>query len=112
MVKEEVHVVGFKEFEKKCKELAREISSNKNIKNIYGVPKSGLFPAVRISYLSGKPITFAPNGKETAIIDDCLDSGATRHSFANFPYFFPLIDKQDEHIDKWVDFWWRRGESD
>ena len=97
----------FKEFERRCKELAKLIKENPKIKNIYGVPKGGLIPAVRISYLANKPITFMPHLNHTAIIDDCIDSGATRHSFDNFTYFYCLVDKKFESIKEWINFWWR-----
>jgi|GEM_PF-3573505 len=99
--------IGFEEFEIRCKELANEISTNKNIKKIYGVPRGGVIPAMRIALLTDLKWTNNPNAKDTAIIDDCIDSGATRHSFSNFPYFFPLIDKQYENIKEWIAFWWR-----
>lgn len=100
------HYINFEDFEIRCKEIAKCLSNNKNIKNIYGVPRGGIIMAARISYLTGLPITAAPNGKHTAILDDCLDSGATRHSFANFPYFYVLVDKQYEEITKWLVYWW------
>lgn len=105
-----IYKVSFKEFEKKCKEIAKLIKQDKNIKNIFGLPRSGMIPAVRISYLTGLPLTNNPKTNETAIIDDCIDTGATRHSFDNFNYFFVLIDKHFENINKWVEFWWRNDE--
>jgi adenine/guanine phosphoribosyltransferase-like PRPP-binding protein len=104
--KKETYNMSFSEFEKRCKDIAKVIKSNPDIKNIYGVPRGGMIPAARIAYLLDMPITFSPHMKETAIIDDCLDSGATRHSFGNFQYFFVLIDKQFEGIDEWIKFWW------
>ena len=81
----ETYYLGFEEFERRCKDIAEDIITNKNIKNIYGVPRGGIIAAARIAYLTGLPITFAPKHDETAVIDDCIDSGATRHSFGNFP---------------------------
>jgi len=101
-------MVEFEEFEKRCKDIAKCIIKNKNIKNIFGVPRGGIITAVRVSYLTGIPLTFAPKYSETAIIDDVLDSGATRHSFGNFPYFYVLLDKQFEKIKEWVLFWWEK----
>ena len=98
--------MDFEDFEERCKGIAKEILTNKNIKNIFGVPRGGIIAATRISYLTGVPITNAPKGSETAIVDDVLDSGATRHSFGNFPYFYVLLDKQFENIKEWVLFWW------
>ena len=98
--------IDFYDFEFRCGQIAKEILTNKHIKNIFGVPRGGLIPATRIAYLTGLPLTFAPKGDETAVIDDCVDSGATRHSFGNFPYFFPLVDKQFEEIKEWLVYWW------
>ena len=98
--------IGFEEFETRCKDIAKELLSNKNIKDIYGVPRGGKMMATRISYLTGLIETPAPNAKHTAILDDCIDSGTTRHSFESFPYFFALVDKQFEEIKEWVMFWW------
>jgi len=100
------HYISFEDFEIRCKDIAKELLDNKNIKNIYGVPRGGIIMAARISYLTGLPMTVAPNAKHTAILDDCLDSGATRHSFGNFPFFFVLVDKQFENIKEWLVYWW------
>jgi len=105
------YYLGFEEFERRCKDIAGCISKNINIKNIYGVPRGGVIPAARIAYLTGLPLTSAPHKDETAIVDDCLDSGATRHSFGNFSYFYVLIDKQFEKIKEWVVYWWEDGQK-
>ncbi len=107
----ETYFVDFNEFEERCFHIAKEINSNKNIKNIFGVPRGGIIAATRIAYLTGLPITNAPKGNETCIIDDCLDSGATRHSFRGFMHFFVLIDKQFENINKWIVFWWEKNQK-
>ena len=95
-----------------CKDIAELILDNKNIKNIYGVPKGGCIAATRIAYLTDLPLTMNPNGDETAIIDNCIDSGATRVSFENFPYFYALIDKQVDNIKEWLVFWWEVDQHD
>lgn len=105
-------LITFEDFEERCKDIAAEIMTNKNIKSIYGVPRGGCIPATRIAYLTGLPLTFAPKGDETAIIDDCLDSGATRHSFGNFSYFYVLVDKQFENIKDWLVYWWEEDQHD
>lgn len=102
-------VIGFQEFEDRCKNIANLITDNSNIKDIFGIPRGGVIPATRIAYLTGLPLTGAPNGKHTAIIDDVLDTGSTRHSFGNFAYFFPLVDKQYEGIKEWIVQWWEEG---
>ena len=98
--------IDFEDFELRCKDIADCICKNKNIKNIFGIPRGGTIPATRIAYLTGLPLTFAPNGTHTAVIDDCIDSGNTKHSFGNFPYFYVLVDKQFEEIKEWLLFWW------
>jgi len=97
MVKK-LYFIDVEEFETRCKALARIIKKNKNIKDIYGVMRGGMIPAVRISYLTNLPMTNNPKLNKTAIIEDVQDSGATRHSFAHFNNFFPLVDKQAESI--------------
>ena len=105
-------IIGFEEFETLCKDIAILILDNKNIKEIYGVPRGGCIAATRIAYLTGLPLTFAPKNDSTAIIDDCIDSGATRHSFGNFLHFFPLIDKQADNITEWLIWWWEVDQHD
>ena len=106
MMVKKIKIIEFEEFETRCKTLAKIIKSNKSIKNIYGVARGGCIPAIRISYLTGKPITGFPHFKETAVIEDFLNTGMTRHSFGNFTYFFPLVDKQEEKILDWIKFWY------
>jgi len=110
-MKTKERVIKYKEFEKQCYEIAKCIMENKNIKNIFGIHRGGTIPATRISYLTGLPITMNPKSNETAIIDDCIDSGNTRHSFSNFKYFFVLIDKQFEREGRWLVFPWEKDEN-
>jgi len=102
------YLVDFEEFEIRCKALAKIIKSNKKIKNIYGIVRGGMIPAIRISYLTGLPIAKKPKLNTTAIIEDVQDTGITRHSFAHFNYFFPLVDKQEDNIKDWVVFWYEK----
>ena len=102
------YFIDFEEFEDRCLALAKIIKKNKDIKNIYGVVRSGMFPAIRISYLTGLPMTFNPKLNQTAIIESVQDTGATRHSFAHFNYFFSLVDKQLENISEWVEFYYEK----
>lgn len=106
MIKKDEYLVGFEEFEERCKRLAKIIKSNKNIKDIYGIMRSGMFIAIRLSYLTNLPITNNPKLNQTCIIENVQNSGTTRHSFAHFNNFFPFIDKQEENIKKWVVFWY------
>jgi adenine/guanine phosphoribosyltransferase-like PRPP-binding protein len=95
--------------EKRCKEIALEILSNKKIKYIMGIHRGGLIPAVRISHLTGLPmIQFDDVIPHTnvAIIEDVIDTGRTRKRFEEYKYFFALVDKQKEKIKEWIVFWW------
>lgn len=98
--------MSWKEFDIRCIAIAKEIQSDKKIKSIYGIPRGGLPAAVELSHLTGLPLILKPNKNNTVIIDDCVDSGATKKAFKNFKYFKVLIDKQLEEIDAWIIFPW------
>jgi hypothetical protein len=98
--------VGFDEFERRCRVLAKKIKKIKGVKSLYGIPRGGLAIVLRVSHLTGLPITFNPNKKTTVILDDCIDSGATKQKFKDFKHFFVLIDKQKEKISEWIVYWW------
>lgn len=106
MTKKKAYKLTYKEFEDRIKKIAERIKNNPEIEDIFGIPRGGLVPAVRLSHLTGLPLTNNPRNKHTAIIDDCLDSGNTFHSFSNFKHFYVLVDKQQENIDEWIEFWW------
>ena len=99
----------FEMFEKRCREIAKEIMKNKKIKFLYGIHRGGLIPAVRISHLTGLPLlmdvdNFKPNA--IAIIDDCVDSGKTRVMYEEYPNYFVLVHKQKEKVNEWIEYWW------
>ena len=98
--------MGYNDYHKRIKKLAGIIKRNKSVKDIFGIPRGGLIPAAHLSYLTNLPLTGNPKTDSTAIIDDCLDSGATAHSFSNFKHFYVLIDKQEEDIKGWIIFFW------
>lgn len=100
------YYISFEEFEFRCRKIAARILKNKNIKSLYPIPRGGLAIGLRLSHLTGLPITGNPNPKTTCIIDDCLDSGSTRKAFKNFPYYEVLVDKKKEKINEWLVFWW------
>lgn len=103
-----MYKIEYEDFERRCKIIAKEIKKHKDIKNIFGIPYSGLFVAIRISKMTGIPMTPNPSTKSTVIIDDVLDSGATFQIYKKFKYFYVLIDKQKEGITEWVDTCWER----
>ena len=51
-------VIDFEEFEIRCKDIANLISKNKNIKNIFGVPRGGVIPAMRIAKKTLEDVCF------------------------------------------------------
>ncbi len=55
--------------------------SNFEIKDIWGLPRGGLIPAVMVSHKLGIPMTKGTITPNTLIIDDICDSGVT---FANY----------------------------
>ena len=92
-------------FEKRIKEIAKQLKPIKHkFRYIYGVPRGGLVPAVKLSHYLELPLTFNPN-KDSIIIDDCIDSGKTKEKFKDF-FFIVLIDKQKENIKDWLLFPW------
>ena len=96
-------------FEKRCKEIAKEILKIKEIKYIVGIKRGGWVPAVRISHLTGLPIIEPDdfiNTNDIAVIDEILDSGRTREKYEEYKHFFVLVDKQKENILDWVEFFW------
>ncbi|MEK6879682.1 MAG: hypothetical protein AABY22_08755 [Nanoarchaeota archaeon] len=96
--------ISFEEFDNKCKEISLEIKKIQNIKYIYGISRGGVIPATRISYLLNIPIVFLPQeSSTTVIIDDVVETGATRMAFQNYPYFFALFKRTD---DIYIKFWW------
>lgn len=101
--------IDFNECERRCKVLAREIKRHKNIKFLYPVKRGGMAICLRLSHLTGIPITYIPSiyrFHNTAIIDDCVDSGLTKEKFKNYKYFYVLVDKQKEKIKDWLVYWW------
>ncbi len=72
---------------------------------IYGVPKGGM---IAMGFLLQADTTIYP-GAATIILDDLVDSGATRNYYIKkFPHipFFTLIDKQKEKTKDWIVFPW------
>ncbi len=98
--------IDIDEFEKRAKKLAKQIRKNKDIINIYGAPRGGLIPAVRISYLTGLPVTELPNKDTTAIINDCYELGLDMTNYKDFKNIFYLVDKEEEEIKEDIEFWW------
>ena len=56
-------------------------TSDLGFKNIYGLPRGGLIPAVMLSHQLGIPMVKGDIGPDTLIIDDICDSGETLNKF-------------------------------
>ena len=66
-------------FDRDIHKIARSIQRSDKPKNIYGVPRGGLIPAVVLSHLLGRPLILEREqiSEDTMIVDDTCDSGAT-----------------------------------
>jgi len=110
----EYEILTYQKFVVACKEIAKQIP--KNIKNIYGIPRGGLVPAVYISHMSGLPVVEKEDITEkTMIIDDISDTGETLAIFNNYKIATIYYHKQSitlpdiwiyEKKDKWIQFPW------
>lgn len=82
--------------------------------DIFGVPKGGVPLAMRLSDLSGLPITPEVTGPRTLIVDDIVDSGRTMARFPNNDflsiYWSGRCDPPTFYLhcsgDEWIHFWW------
>ncbi len=68
---------------------------------IYGVPRGGIPVAYMIAQRLQGQVTFIPD-KANLIVDDILDSGATKARYPGKP-FFALFDKRTDQ--RWKDQW-------
>ena len=75
--------------------------SGLKFKNIYGVPRGGLIPAVILSHKLNIPLVKGDIGPDTLVIDDICDSGETLDKLVkNIKLYihFPLNLKQQFYI--------------
>lgn len=106
------------------KKLANQINPH-NYYGIYGIPRGGLYPAVALSTLLDLPLIKKENiGNSTLIVDDLIDSGATRLNYPNND--FACIHVSDHYLDTgaplpqdrrlsfvsvkrdWIDYFWEK----
>ena len=71
---------------------------------VYGVPRGGVHAAYLIGRYKSIDIVYDPAEAEV-IVDDIIDSGATRDRFPGKP-FFALVDKLNGDGDFWYVFPW------
>jgi hypoxanthine phosphoribosyltransferase len=90
--------LSWEKFEHLAQKLAQVISplvKRGEINRLYGIPRGGLVPAVRLSYILNIPIVeFSQISETTLVVDDVLGSGRTaRNLLRKVPsrYFSTLL---------------------
>jgi hypoxanthine phosphoribosyltransferase len=92
-------------------------------KDIYGVTRGGLIPAVMLSHALGIPMTKFPTPDDTLIVDDIVDTGKTvkawsLNAFAALLYKpntsseIPTYFGHDLQEDVWIVFPWEKKDSE
>lgn len=107
--------------------------SDLGFKNIYGLPRGGLIPAVMLSHQLGIPMVKGDIGPDTLIVDDICDSGETLDKFVrkhqtlySFPFnlktavlhykphtscFAPTFHSEKWNKDVWLVYPWEKEDS-
>jgi hypoxanthine phosphoribosyltransferase len=101
------------QFEEDCVDLACVIMRSHNFSSVMGVRRGGIALAVRLACKLGIPITNRPT-LNTLIVDDIVDSGATRDKYGMFRFaslFYKpwSIKKPNYYIhttEDWIVFPW------
>lgn len=91
--------------------LSRHVDANDMV---YGVPRGGVPVALAMCAMAGAKMASAPE-TATVIMDDLVDSGATRLRMVHKNHkamFLPLFDKQQENIKEWLVFPWEQENDD
>lgn len=113
--------------------LYRLRTSELKFKNIYGLPRGGLIPAVMLSHRLNIPLVKGDIGPDTLIVDDICDSGETLDKFVkkhqtlySFPFnlktavlhykphtscFTPTFYSKKWEKDIWLVYPWEREDS-
>lgn len=86
-----------------------------HVGNIYGIPRGGRIPAAVLSSILQIPTTQEVTGEETLIIDDIVDSGATREKYKD-NFFVSLHCKKHAStppdytcnfdVQEWIHYFW------
>tara|TARA_R110001606_G_scaffold358065_1_gene509563 strand:+ start:787 stop:1218 length:432 start_codon:yes stop_codon:yes gene_type:complete len=107
--------------------------SNLEIKDIWGLPRGGLIPAVMVSHKLGIPMTKGTITPDTLIIDDICDSGVTLANYYKtyqdkfaFPFYLktavlhykphtsvfkPTLFANQWSSNNWIIYPWERNDS-
>lgn len=95
--------------------LTSKIAAHATCPKIYGVPRGGISVAYALADQLGATVVGSPE-EATIIVDDIIDSGATRARYSGSGLqFFALIDKtapdQTVFKDAWVVFPWEVSDT-
>lgn len=126
-------IYTWEEFNKDIKlveDFAKQYINVVGLKNIYGVPRGGLVPAVVLSYRLGLPIILDKEkiSRRTIIVDDIIDSGKTmvkldgqikgKSTFAlslfyneGVSAYKPVFYANKKGVDEWIVFPWETEKS-
>ena len=103
---------------------AQVLSSDYQIKHIYGMPRGGLIPAVMLSHQLSIPL-FTPGmvlNNTTLVVDDICDSGTTMYNYWKYGIPFVTIHTKlsasvqpNFHYEvienDWIVYPWERADS-
>lgn len=97
------------------------------VKDIYGIPRGGLIPAVCLAHKTNLPLITDPKKitEQTLIVDDIVDSGKTITSlykkykiklvaaliettYHTIPKQVILLSATRKQSHRWILFWWER----
>jgi hypoxanthine phosphoribosyltransferase len=90
---------NWKEFNQAVEFLSKKLSKNKQLRNIYAIPRGGLPLGVSLSHRLNLPIIMNETeiSPQTLVVDDIFDTGktitnlASRRSFSNCAFWFKNI---------------------
>lgn len=128
------HYTQWEEIEALVNNLSLKISNSKTkYKNIFGLQRGGLIPAVMLSHQLGIPMAKGDIGPTTLIVDDICDSGETLDKLVKdyqtlyaFPFnlntavlhykphtscFEPTFYSEKWYSNGWIIYPWERMDS-
>jgi GTP cyclohydrolase I len=104
---------SWNEFHEDATKIAREMS-NQGYSSVFGVPRGGIPLALKISHLLDIPIVEMPDSG-TLIVDDIIDSGATRRKYEGFTFRSIHSKKPNpealRQVEDWVVYPWETQEA-
>ncbi|MCL5733583.1 MAG: phosphoribosyltransferase [Patescibacteria group bacterium] len=122
--------LSWQEFNRAVLKLSKTLKKNRQIKNIYGIPRGGLILAVSLSHRLNIPLVLSESeiSPQTLVVDDIYYTGKTinslfsRHNlqqavfwFRNqetaVPKDFEIISVKTKHSSEWLIFPWETEKS-